>query len=887
MADIDTELNALAGSSVSIDEELGLLEPGLSPENPLDERAQSVPPGLRFSIMTAGGGGTAGERMLQAEGIDAVHRGGMNYSVREPDGYWRVMDPSKLELADFTSDIMGDVGSIAAMTGGAVLGAPGGLPGMAAGAASGGAVAQGARTALGSLGGIEPTGGELAGDIAYEAAIGGGSELLGAAAAPVLRGIGKRVFPKRFTTEERTIRSAIPNQTTGEFRSHWDIADMPEPDVKRLFREGAEPDVPLHEGLVIPPKPGVDTHGSVVGYSYRDLQAKLAKEKYPEAAATIEKMAAGEGKSRVDMAVIWIDEMMEEAGTKTRRLYDNVNWGADEPELFANLTSIIAQGTMSGKQRREMVRQLAQTWGIETKGIKDRALTRQVLRRMSDGDFVYREAARKSGVAGAFSPEANLDDLMKQVYDIEVERWKRIQANRALEGAGQREVIEAGFEGGPMQQFAKEPPYSMQEHLRASELAPFIRGERYKIADREAAEQAVLAARAALKSDPLNPAAIRAVKESNEALERAMGLEKPDPFGRGGLERPQAAGDFDQMVAQMNRDRKGWGQPPLTEDEIAAFGRRRTKTDVRTEKLGQEADIVESEYKRRVYGEVPEMTPEMKLSGEIYEEPLVNLEARSRQIFERRAGVPWDKAKNRPKTATRPETPIEPTGFAPLEGFVPGKTGAAAGGPTGGVVPRAEAVKFWEFINLRKLTRLRVGGREIPLSAPQREVVNRTIHMMALSPGMKAKAKWINRLAGALQLPRTALDFTLRTMARGMGAQYRMGGMETARGGIGATAGFFAGGVPGAAAGFAAELAGRGAAAVGKRLMREPDENLLRELIAKAMSQEASKAAQLLQKAGQTLREYGKTAFRSMIYEAMHEPQVRKVFDLYAQTAGR
>ena len=176
MAEIDEILNRRAEQEISVDEQLNRQVPGLSAFNPIQEQHPKIPNSERLAIMSAGGGGEAGARSLKNLGLEVVHQGGMNYSVREPGKEWMVLDPehkwmspSTWELKDFTSDIAGDVGSIVSMGVGGVKGAiggfgvagpPGAFVGGVLGAGVGGGAAQVARTGVGAATGLSADEGE-------------------------------------------------------------------------------------------------------------------------------------------------------------------------------------------------------------------------------------------------------------------------------------------------------------------------------------------------------------------------------------------------------------------------------------------------------------------------------------------------------------------------------------------------------------------------------------------------------------------------------------------------------------------------------------------------------------------------------------------------------
>ena len=91
------------------------------------------------------------------------------------------------------------------------------------------------------------------------------------------------------------------------------------------------------------------------------------------------------------------------------------------------------------------------------------------------------------------------------------------------------------------------------------------------------------------------------------------------------------------------------------------------------------------------------------------------------------------------------------------------------------------------------------------------------------------------------------------------------------------------GGMKGAALGATVELMGRGAAKVARQLMRNPSNLLLRDVIRAAVKQESSRAHKKLLQAKRAFDQHGKTAFRALIYDAMHDPKVREAFELVSR----
>jgi len=770
---------------------------------PIQEQHPAISDAERFQIMSVGGGGEAAARMLKEKGLEVDHQGGMNFSVREPGGEWMVLDPehrwlspSTWELQDFTSDIAGDVGSIASMgygavkggvlgtAGGFALGGPpgaiaGGIGGAATGAGLMGGAAQAARTGLGAATGLEPTLGEAAGDIGYEAAFGAGSELLGMAGVGIFRGIrgGLRgLRGGRLTQKQQEIFSAFPEEPGGALRSLGDIAEMPAR--SRTEVPGTGP-VPFSAGRPLEEIPAASGGGPGTRFVYKidekAFNAKLAKEYFPQVHKDVEHWAAQSGAERTRVAMDMIEDVAQSSNTmryEIDELLGKVNFKSPEPYVYIRLVAILSNYT-SGGQKATMARNLARLWRMDVKGMSDHEVSIFLRRRMADDDFVYREAGRKTGVQDAFDPNKDIQQLVEETYHNE-------QARAALEGAPHDLLIEAELYGGTRAEkprtkhYTKEPPFDPEESVRSTELGPFIAEESYT---------------------GTNPAGIP---------------------GRPMREFPATRG-------QGIRDAE---------------------------------DAAEREYVRRVLGDRPP-----KDYGETTGKfgPLVDVFERGEQMFKRRVGK---------------GTPKDPKGYpAASRG-----RGAASGGPQGGMVPRAEAIDFWKYLEFEKLHSLRIGGREVPLTQPQEELVRRTIYTMAVSDRSAGWSKVLERLAQTLQLPRSLLKASMTALKLDKAAAFLTGTTE-ARGGVGALAGLAMGGPGGAVTGAVAELAGRGVAEMGRQLMREPNEEMLKKLIQKAVKRESSRAASKLQLAQKTLQQYGRNAFRAMIYDAMHDPQVRQVME--------
>ncbi len=850
-------------------------ELGIDPAFPIQEQHPAISDATRFQIMGMGGGGQAGARKLEEQGLEVVHQGGMNYSVREPGKEWMVLDPehkffspSTWELADITSDIAGDVGSIAAETYGAVKGGaigfglggpPGAVGGAILGAGLGGGASQLARTGIGKASGLDPGMRETIADAAYEAAFGAASETLGLAGMGALKMVGRnwRKFRGgRLTVERMEVLHAIPANTQAEMRGLWDIAGVIDPEVAQfglkgvLIEEGMDPalrgtwDIAGMSGALgqetyratgglgphIRPRvriwPGSDPipfaaggrggtparMRQTYGYGNRELRAKLVHEWYPEVRRGVLHMAQAEGKNPMEMAFRLIDEAYQ-SSPRIRRLFQAVTGHTQQvgpggfadlpggPAMFDDLISVLAND-ISKAQQTVMMQRLARVWKLDISDLSEKEIKRLLRRRMADDDFVYREAARKVGIKGAFDDDVVLEELMENLWKYEV-------ARTAITKAGRHELIEAGFEGGHASTFTKAPPFDIEEMRRAAELAPFIRGERYR-------------------GEGVGPT-------------------------RGPLERPQRAAKKTQVTKEMldaaNEANLAEGLPPVTREyleeafmEASLENMRRTKTNLRFDKLQQEADIMDIEYTRRVYGDRPDTLGPM--AGKLG--PLVDLGRRAEQTASRAA-----------------------------EGF--GKPTFKSGG-TGGMIPRADAVDFWRYLNLEQLKTLRVGGKEIQLTQPQSRMAMDLIFTPAVSGMSKKWARRVSRLAGVLQLPRSVLKATLTALRMKRTSAFLAGAGRT-----GALAGLaLGGGIKGAALGAGLELLGRGAAKVARKLMRDPDKLLMRDVIRAAIKLESSRAHKKLLQAQKTFNQHGKTAFRALIYDAMHDPEVRKVFELAA-----
>ena len=83
-------------------------EPGEDASVPIQEQHQDLSALQRIGLKTfADAGAETMLANLKKMGFDAVHRGGMRFSVRKPgEKEWRVIDPSGFELLDDLTDVL-------------------------------------------------------------------------------------------------------------------------------------------------------------------------------------------------------------------------------------------------------------------------------------------------------------------------------------------------------------------------------------------------------------------------------------------------------------------------------------------------------------------------------------------------------------------------------------------------------------------------------------------------------------------------------------------------------------------------------------------------------------------------------------------------------------
>lgn len=183
------------------------LAPGTHWRTPLQEVHPDIG-SARALIMFAGGDPTTGARFLQKKGFDVRQLEGFNYALRKKGEPWRVLDPSRAELADI-GDIAGDIlslggtiaggavgtvaGTAAGATAGGIGAVPGGVAGGVAGAAAGSGAVQLARTGIGAALGLEPTAGEVVRPAATEALLGGTAEVGGRLIGRAIGAVGGRL----------------------------------------------------------------------------------------------------------------------------------------------------------------------------------------------------------------------------------------------------------------------------------------------------------------------------------------------------------------------------------------------------------------------------------------------------------------------------------------------------------------------------------------------------------------------------------------------------------------------------------------------------------------------------------------------------------------------
>lgn len=782
----------------SFEERFARKTPGLHHDNPIQRQHPDISDATRLLIMTTGGSGEAAARMLEGEGFEVEHKGGMNFSVRKPGGNWEVLDPehkwfspSTWELKDFTSDIAADAGTIAAMTGGAIkgtiagaaLGGPlapvtGFLGGMTAAGLAGGA-SQAARSGIGALGGIEPTGRELASDIGTETAIGMLSEVGGgilAKASGAARAGLKRVSGRSFKVVSKETGQVATSLSDDELRA---AAELPKPKETEIPRSQAKDTFPEGriEVLDIPATAGVPARGKIYTlfqYTKEHLEEKLGKEFIPRIAKSISREASETGE---DLMVLAQKRMA--ALRSPRKAWDEygrlVSPGSTVPEMVDAMIRVIARN-QPGKIKAIMLKRLASIWGEDVSGMGYRSASLFIRRRMVDDDFLIREAARKTGIKDAFRIDKegvlvrDLQSLLDEIYPIR-------QARGAIRGAGAQEQITARLAGEAGERvYTRQPPRSKYEAERAVEHAPF------------------------------------------ERIERTLGTSRT--------------------------------------------GKRLRLATTPGRMAEQEARIADEIYSTRVLGEVPEIGKGTRMG------PLVDVRQRGRQIFERTKA-----------------------GFKPnIEDWQKGGIlGGVSRGPTAkgfqGVIPREEYVDFWRYIPLERVQKLWIGGREVILTEPQALMAKKVIHQM-----MTQRSTWMGRalvrLGEVLQVPRRMLQRTFEKLGMSIAADFsRRGGIRGAGRALRGPAGLYgAGALLGGAtggvlkAGAMADVAGAGISYLGRRLLRDVSGETIKEAVAIAVQQGNRRAAGVLKKAQAGL-EFGPTAYKALVWEALHDPQVRKTLE--------
>jgi len=792
--------------------------PGLHPDNPIQRQHPDISDATRALIMSTGGGGEASARALEAEGFEVEHKGGMHFSVRKPGGNWEVLDPahewldpSTWELKDWTSDLAGDLGSVAMMTGGAIKGvgpgaaigtaimpglgtAVGGFLGGVLGGGVGGGASQVARSGIGKLGGIDPTGREFASDVATEAAIGSLGEVGGGILA---KGFGaakagiKRMTGRSFKVVSKETGQVTTSLTDDELRA---AAELPKPRDTEIPRSQAKETFPEGrlEVIDIPATPGVPARGKIYTlfqYTKEHLDEKLSREFIPRIAKAVAREAAETGE---DILIVAQKRMAAlRSPRKAWGEYGNlVSAGAAPEEMVDAMIRVVARN-QPGKIKALMLKRLASIWGEDVKGLSYREASLFIRRRMVDDDFLIREAARKTGIKDAFRTDKEgvlvrgLQSLLDETYPIR-------KARGAIRGAGAQEQITARLSGEtgrlPTERvYTKMPPMSRYEAERAVEHAPY------------------------------------------ERIDRTLGTSRTGKRLR----------------------------PARTPARVAE----------------QEAKIAEEIFATRVLGEVPEIGKGTRMG------PMVDVRQRGRQIFERAL----------PKK--HPATGAEIPGFKPnIERYQKG--GILSGvsrGPTGrgfqGVIPREEYVDFWRYIPLERIQKLWIGGREVILTEPQTLMAKKVIHQMMTqrSTGM---GKALVRLGESLRIPSRILGRAFEKMGMSIAADFsRRGGIRGAAralagpGGVYGAGALLGGGLGGALKfGALADVAGVGISALGRRLMRDVSGETLKEAVQIAVQQGSRRAAGVLRKAQRGL-EFGPTAYKALIWEALHDPQVRKTLE--------
>lgn len=812
---------------------------GTSAYSPFQEQHPKISDADRFNIMQLGGSGEGAGRYLEGLGLEVVHQGAMYFSVREPpDGDWYVLDPSSFEPFQDITDIGADIGSIIAMGAsaakGAAIGATAGFgvagpPGLAVGgflgavgaAGAAGGASQLARAGYGKLAGIDQTAGEIGADVLYETGFGLATE---AAGIPLI-GAGRMALKKfrktvggRLAQERIDIDSAIPTSA----KQAKDIADAGGTRMRSVWdiADMDEPGKPYGRVERLAP------YGP--GYPGRLFRR-------PRKVSTFDRptpLQAGR-------------PLEETYGAGTRMVH-----GYDQKALRAKLVK------EHYEEVEASIRAQAEALGIPYLQMAGRRIT-PLIKTNPRARRLY-EAVR------IFEPEQLIRDMTAVIADATLTPSKQKEIALRLanawgiqtEGLSNKEIMRI------MRRVMADDDFVYREAAR--KLG--IRGSFDPNLDLQKLVEKIW--RYEMASQSISKAGAGQMIEAGIRGGPARQLQKRPPWDQGEAMRAADLAPF------IRKESYRPGTPKGTPRR-----RRYATTDNPDLIYRQELEITEAEYKRRVYGEVPEITDSgvRTLGGPPYfDKPFVDMEARSRQIFERRAGVPWGDAKRGKRTGTSEGAPLQQKGY-PYKEFKPG---VSHGGPQGGIVPRAEAVDFWRFVSIEDMTSLRIGGREIPLTQPQGEVIKRVIYRMAVSPRAAWIDKWLGKLANGLQTPKRLLaaaleHWKMQKVAAFFNRRGVTGGVAGALGGAVLGTGGISGGIIGAGA----EMLGGGAFRIGRMLMRKPDAEMITALMQKALKQDASRAHQKLQGALQTLNAYGEDAFRAMIYDALHDPQVREVFE--------
>lgn len=794
--------------------------PGEEPSNPLQEQHEDITDADRFHIMQLGGGGEAAARYLRDKGLEVDHQGGMYFSVRKPGGKWKVLDPSDFEPFQDITDIVADVGSIAAM-------GAGGAKGATIGASIGTGIAPGPGTAIGGvLGAI------------------GGAGLMGGASQLARAGYGK---------------VAGLDQTLPEVAR--DVG------YETAFGAGSEAGgMLLGAGI----RAGSRVAGRALGGRLGQTQREIM-------------MAEPQGQMRSVWEIAEMEYPTERLIPHTRGGFRGPWLRRDVPKRYGFDAFDIPPGLEKG--RPVPGRSARMRSGYRARDLRDKLIAEWV-------EEIRKDMINTAGNIGADVHQWTLQTLLpligtKPRLAKQFRRFLQTGAARDPEIFFQTltKMIADGFMDSAQQKVVARKLASLWglEHgsLTDSELMKVMRrvmadddfvyreaGRKLGIKDafspdkdlQELADQIwqIEAARAALGEAGAFEPIEAGFKGGSPRL-----FQKEPPFSESEAHRSARLTPFIQKEAMEE------GVPPGTPPR-----KKYPEPQDPLELMRQFEQINESEYMRRVFGEIPELGGGAKVHGgpPYFGEPMVDFEARSRQMFERRLGEPWEKAKGRV-----PKDPSKYKGYPWREW----KPGVSHGGPQGGVIPRAEAVDFWRYLSLSDLTSLKIGGREIPLTQPQGELVKRVLYTMAVTP----RARWLNgllqRIARTLQIPKRALKAALQALGMRGAASFmsRPGVSGGAAGAVlgAATESVLAGGLGGAAVGATAEFVGAAAAALGRRLMRQPDARLLGKLIRKAAKRQSSRAVDRLRQALSTLDAYGEDAFRAMIYDAMHEPEVRQL----------